>query len=47
VPTARFAQPIAALIFYPMIAMSGLFFPVDILPAPAAAALSSRIFRWE
>jgi ABC-2 type transport system permease protein len=37
VPTARFAQPIAALIFYPMIAVSGLFFPVDVLPAPAAA----------
>ena len=37
VPTARFAQPIAALIFYPMVAMSGLFFPVEVLPAPAAA----------
>ena len=37
VPTARFAQPIGALIFYPMIALSGLFFPVDVLPAPAAA----------
>jgi ABC-2 type transport system permease protein len=37
VPTARFAQPIAALVFYPMIAVSGLFFPVDVLPAPAAA----------
>jgi ABC-2 type transport system permease protein len=37
VPTARFAQPIAALIFYPLIALSGLFFPVDALPAPAAA----------
>jgi ABC-2 type transport system permease protein len=37
VPTARFAQPIAALIFYPLIAVSGLFFPVDALPAPVAA----------
>ena len=37
VPTARFAQPIAALIFYPMIAVSGLFFPVDVLPPPVAA----------
>ena len=37
VPTARFAQPIAALIFYPLIALSGLFFPLDVLPAPAAA----------
>jgi ABC-2 type transport system permease protein len=37
VATARYAQPIAALIFYPMIAVSGLFFPVDVLPEPAAA----------
>jgi ABC-2 type transport system permease protein len=37
VPTARFAQPIAALVFYPMIAVSGLFFPLDVLPAPVAA----------
>ena len=37
VPTARFAQPIAALVFYPMIAVSGLFFPLDALPAPIAA----------
>ena len=36
VPTARFAQPLAALILYPMIAVSGLFFPVAILPAPLA-----------
>src|SRR5688572_2972646 len=33
VPTARFAQPLAALILYPMIALSGLFFPIDGLPA--------------
>jgi ABC-2 type transport system permease protein len=32
VPTARFAQPLAALILYPMIALSGLFFPIDVLP---------------
>jgi ABC-2 type transport system permease protein len=32
VPTARFAQPIAALIFYPMLGLSGLFVPVDALP---------------
>src|ERR1035438_1147484 len=32
VPTARFAQPIGALILYPMIAVSGLFFPVESLP---------------
>jgi ABC-2 type transport system permease protein len=33
VPTARFAQPLAALILYPMVALSGLFFPIDGLPA--------------
>jgi len=32
VPTARFAQPVAGVIFYPMIALSGLFFPVSQLP---------------
>jgi ABC-2 type transport system permease protein len=33
VPTARFAQPVAALIFYPMVGLSGLFVPVEALPA--------------
>jgi ABC-2 type transport system permease protein len=33
VPTARFAQPISGAIFYPMIALSGLFFPLALLPA--------------
>ena len=32
VPTARFAQPIGAIILYPMIALSGLFAPIDALP---------------
>jgi ABC-2 type transport system permease protein len=32
VPTARFAQPIAGVIFYPMIGLSGLFFPISQLP---------------
>ena len=32
VPTARFAQPLAAVILYPMVAVSGLFFPIDALP---------------
>ena len=32
VRTARFAQPVSALIFYPMIGLSGLFVPVDALP---------------
>ena len=32
VRSARFAQPVGALIFYPMIVLSGLFVPVDALP---------------
>jgi ABC-2 type transport system permease protein len=33
IPTARFAQPIGSLILYPMVALSGLFVPVDQLPS--------------
>jgi ABC-2 type transport system permease protein len=33
VPTARFAQPIGTLILYPMLGLSGLFVPVEALPA--------------
>lgn len=32
VPTARFAQPLGALVLYPMLALSGLFVPLDALP---------------
>lgn len=32
VPTARFAQPVGALILYPMIALCGLFVPISHLP---------------
>ena len=32
VPTARFAQPIASLILYPMIGLCGLFTPIATLP---------------
>jgi len=32
VPTARFAQPIGAIVFYPMIGLSGLFVPLATLP---------------
>jgi ABC-2 type transport system permease protein len=32
VRTARFAQPVGALAFYPMIALSGLFVPVEAMP---------------
>ena len=32
VPTARFAQPIGAVILYPMLAVSGLFVPIASMP---------------
>ncbi len=32
VPTARFAQPVSAAVMYPMVALSGLFFPIARLP---------------
>lgn len=32
VRTARFAQPVAALVFYPMLAVSGLFAPIEAMP---------------
>ena len=37
VPTARFAQPIASVILYPMIGISGLFVPVEELPSAIQA----------
>ena len=39
VPTARFAQPVGAVILYPMIAFSGLFVPIASLP-PALHTLA-------
>jgi ABC-2 type transport system permease protein len=39
VPTARFAQPIGGVIFYPMLGLSGLFVPIAALP-PALQALA-------
>ena len=33
VPTARFAQPVGTLLFYPMVVLSGLFFPIAVLPS--------------
>jgi ABC-2 type transport system permease protein len=32
VPTARFAQPLATLIVYPMLGVSGLFYPIERMP---------------
>ncbi|MEP6915999.1 MAG: ABC transporter permease [Acidobacteriota bacterium] len=42
VPTARFAQPIGSIVFYPMIALSGLFVPISALP-PALRALARAL----
>jgi ABC-2 type transport system permease protein len=39
VPTARFAQPIGAAILYPMLAVCGLFAPLESLP-PALHAMA-------
>ena len=39
VPTARFAQPAAGVLFYPMIGLSGLFYPIQAMP-PALAAVA-------
>jgi len=32
VPTARFAQPLASMVLYPLLVLSGVFFPVERLP---------------
>ena len=37
VPTARFAQPIGAVVLYPMLVVSGLFFPLRQLPTALRA----------
>src|SRR5271170_4681851 len=42
VPTARFAQPIGAIILYPMLGLSGLFAPIDLMP-PALQAVSRAL----
>ena len=42
VPTARFAQPIGAAILYPMVGLSGLFFPLQALP-PALQTLARAL----
>lgn len=42
VPTARFAQPIGAVILYPMIALSGLFVPIESL-SPGLRAVARML----
>ena len=39
IPTARFAQPVGAIILYPMVGLSGLYVPIDALP-PALQAVA-------
>jgi ABC-2 type transport system permease protein len=46
VPTARFAQPVATLIVYPMLAMSGLFYPIGSLPAWARVIARALPFTY-
>jgi ABC-2 type transport system permease protein len=41
VPTARFAQPLGALVLYPMLGLSGLFVPLDVLPSGL-----QQVARW-
>ena len=40
VPTARFAQPVGAVILYPMLALSGLFVPYEVM-SPTLQKISS------
>jgi ABC-2 type transport system permease protein len=40
VPTARFAQPVGAVILYPMLALSGLFVPHEAM-SPTLQKISS------
>jgi ABC-2 type transport system permease protein len=42
VPSARFANPLGSLILYPMVAISGLFAPLDSLP-PAGQAVAGAL----
>lgn len=46
IPTARFAQPVGAVLLYPLFGISGLFIPVDALPAAAAAVARLSPFTW-
>src|SRR5262249_27840471 len=46
IPPARFAQPAAAAFLYPMIALSGLFFPIAVLPPGVQAIARVLPFRF-
>ena len=52
VPTARFAQPIGAVILYPMFVLSGLFIPASVMPPfmrylPLSYAVSLLLGIWK
>jgi ABC-2 type transport system permease protein len=46
VPTARFAQPICALILYPMVGLSGLFVPIASYPPLLGAIARAMPFTY-
>lgn len=46
VPTARFAQPLGALVLYPMLGLSGLFVPIDVLPQGLQLAARALPFTY-
>ena len=46
IPTARFAQPVGALLLYPLFGISGLFGPIESLPAPAYAVARVSPFTY-
>jgi len=46
VPTARFAQPLGAIILYPMVAFSGLFAPIEYLPLALQVVVRALPFTY-
>lgn len=46
VRTARFAQPVASAVLYPLIAISGLAGPIEALPAPWATVARLSPVTW-
>ena len=46
VPTARFAQPIGAIVLYPMLILSGIFFPLSALPPWLGALVHALPFTY-
>ena len=46
IPTARFAQPVGALLLYPLFGISGLFGPIESLPTAAYAVARVSPFTY-